>query len=164
MSAIIKPAPVRRSFSVKGGPQRAFKVFTEGFDAWWPRSHTIGETPLQKAVLEPGVGGRWYGLSQAGVIDLWGDVLAWDPPHRLVLAWRIGADWKYHPELTTEVELRFAAEGEGRTRVEFEHRLLENMGEAGSRAREQFENPNGWGAIMQAFAEVVEGDWTEESA
>ena len=81
----------------------------------------------------------------------WGDVLAWDPPNRLLLAWRIGADWKYDPALLTEVEVVFTPEGEG-TRVNFEHRLLENMGAEGEGARASFDSEGGWTGLLQMFA------------
>ena len=57
MTVQITPAPVRREVLVKASPEHAFKVFTDGFDRWWPRSHSIGESPLKEARLEPGVGG-----------------------------------------------------------------------------------------------------------
>jgi hypothetical protein len=40
--------------------ERAFAGFTEGFDSWWPRTHSIGAETLQVAVLEPRPGGRWF--------------------------------------------------------------------------------------------------------
>jgi uncharacterized protein YndB with AHSA1/START domain len=126
-------------------------VFTAGFDRWWPRSHSIGEAPLKTAVIEPRRGGRWYGLLENGTKAEWGDVLAWEPPGRLLLAWRIGADWKYDPELLTEVEVVFTPEGEG-TRVNFEHRLLENMGAEGEGARASFDSEGGWGGLLLMFA------------
>jgi uncharacterized protein YndB with AHSA1/START domain len=79
-------------------------------------------------------------------------VLAWEPPTRLLLAWRIGADWKYDPDLLTEVEVVFTPEGEGATRVNLEHRLLENMGAAGEGARASFDSEGGWGGLLQMFA------------
>jgi len=151
MSLAIKPAPVRKTLSVAATPQRAFEVFTAGFDRWWPRSHSIGEAPLKTAVIEQREGGRWYGLLENGVEAEWGDVLAWEPPTRLLLAWRIGADWKYDPRLLTEVEVVFTPEGEG-TRVNFEHRLLENMGAEGEGARAAFDSEGGWTGLLQMFA------------
>ena len=103
MSQTIKPAAIRKSFSVRATPQKAFEVFTEGFDRWWPKTHYIGSSPLKTAVLEPGVGGRWYGLHEDGSEGMWGEVLAWDPPRQLVLAWRISHEWGYDPNLLTEV-------------------------------------------------------------
>jgi len=34
--------PVRKSVTVKATQEQAFRVFTEGFDTWWPREHHIG--------------------------------------------------------------------------------------------------------------------------
>lgn len=155
MNLAIKPAPVRKTLTVATTPQRAFEVFTAGFDRWWPRTHSIGEAPLKTAVLEPRKGGRWYGLLENGTQAEWGDVLAWEPPTRLVLAWRIGADWQYDPKLLTEVEVSFTPEGEGATRVNLEHRLLDNMGAAGEGARASFDSEGGWGGLLQMFATEV---------
>jgi uncharacterized protein YndB with AHSA1/START domain len=151
MSLAIKPAPVKKTLTVAAAPQKAFEVFTAGFDRWWPRSHSIGEAPLKTAVIEPRRGGRWYGLLENGTEAEWGDVLAWEPPERLLLAWRIGADWKYDPDLLTEVEVLFTPEGAG-TRVNLEHRLLENMGAEGEGARASFDSEGGWGGLLQMFA------------
>src|SRR5580700_6661088 len=151
MTLAIKPAPVRKSLTVAVKPERAFEVFTTGFDRWWPRSHSIGEAPLKTAVIERRQGGRWYGLLENGTEAEWGDVLAWEPPKRLLLAWRIGADWTYDSSLLTEVEVTFTPEA-GATRVELEHRLLENMGAAGEGARAQFDSDGGWSGLLAMFA------------
>jgi uncharacterized protein YndB with AHSA1/START domain len=156
MSQTIKPAPVRKTLTVKATPQTAFRVFTERFQAWWPASHHIGASPMAQAFIEPRVGGRWYEVGEDGSQCDWGDVLAWEPPGRLVLAWRLNARWEYDPALLTEVEVRFSAVGEGQTRVDFEHRGFENMGVMGEQARVQVDSPNGWGAILASFQAVVE--------
>jgi uncharacterized protein YndB with AHSA1/START domain len=152
----IKPAPVRKSVSVRASPEQAFRVFTERFDAWWPRSHSIGESPLQEAVIEGRAGGRWYGKLENGTEAAWGDVLAWEPPRRILLAWRIGADWKYDPDLLTEVEVTFTSEVGGATRVELEHRHLERMGAAGEGMRAAFDSDGGWQGLLKMFAELAE--------
>ena len=152
----IKPAPVRKSVSVKASPEQAFRVFTERFDAWWPRSHSIGESPLKEAVIEGRAGGRWYGRLENGTEANWGDVLAWEPPRRLLLAWRIGANWQYDPDLLTEVEVTFTPEVGGATRVELEHRHLERMGEGAEGARASFDSDGGWGGLLKMYAELVE--------
>ena len=151
MSLAIKPAPVRKTLTVAASPARAFEVFTAGFDRWWPRSHSIGDSPLKAAVIEPRKGGRWFGLLENGTEAEWGDVLAWEPPRRLVLAWRIGANWQYDPQLLTEVEVIFTPEGEG-TRVDFEHRHLERMGEGAEAVRASFDSEGGWTGLLQMFA------------
>ena len=52
MDALVEP--VRKSVRVKAGVERAFRVFTEGMDSWWPRTHHIGSSPMKRVV----VGGR----------------------------------------------------------------------------------------------------------
>ena len=114
---------------VAAEPALAFVVFTEELDLWWrhgPRHRTHGERSMMR--LEAGVGGRLleYGGIEEQVL---GHVLVWDPPGRLVLAWRRGLE----PGETTEVEVRFVAEGAG-TRVTIEHRGWDRVA-AGHRAR-----------------------------
>jgi uncharacterized protein YndB with AHSA1/START domain len=154
MSVTIKPAPVRKSVQVAATPEHAFEVFTARFDRWWPRSHSIGDSPLKHAVIEPRVGGRWYGALENGTEQPWGEVLAWDPPRRLVLAWRIGADWRYDADLLTEVEVTFTPQGD-QTRVDLEHRHLERMGEKAEGARAQFDSEGGWTGLLRMYAEFA---------
>jgi uncharacterized protein YndB with AHSA1/START domain len=156
MSQTIKPAPVRKTVTVRVSAERAFQVFTEGFDRWWPRTHHIGKTPMTKGIIEPRVGGRWYETCEDGSECDWGDVLAWDPPARLLLAWRLNAQWEYDPDLLTEVDVRFTALGERETRVDFEHRGFENMAAGGGAARASVDSPNGWGAILAEFQKTAE--------
>jgi uncharacterized protein YndB with AHSA1/START domain len=156
MSQTITPAPVRKTLTVRAPAQKAFAVFTDGFDRWWPRSHHIGKSPLKRGVIEPRVGGRWYEIGEDGSECDWGDVLAWEPPTRLMLAWRLNARWEYDPDLLTEVEIRFVAVSENETRVDFEHRGFERMGAGGEAARAGVDSPNGWGAILAEFQKSAE--------
>ena len=45
--------------TVEAPIDRAFKVFTEGFDTWWPRTHHIATPDMAEAILEPRLDGRW---------------------------------------------------------------------------------------------------------
>ncbi len=156
MSQTITPAAVRKTLVVQASPETAFKVFTDGFDRWWPRSHHIGKAELAKAILEPRAGGRWYEVCVDGSECEWGDVLTWDPPRRLVLAWRLNAQWAYDPDLLTEVEVQFVPVADGQTRIDFEHRGFERMGAGGEAARAGVDGPEGWGAILAEFKTAAE--------
>ncbi|HXJ21845.1 MAG TPA: SRPBCC family protein [Polyangia bacterium] len=146
--------PVRKELVVAASADHAFKVFTDGIDRWWPRQHHIGKSPLRREVLEAGVGGRWYGLSEDGTECDVGRVLVWDPPHRLVLAWQITSDWKFDPDFVTEVEVTFTAEGPRTTRLVLEHRDLHRYGLAEPAYRRSIDSPTGgWGFILQRFAD-----------
>jgi uncharacterized protein YndB with AHSA1/START domain len=155
-SAQTTDAAVRKTILVKAPQAHAFAVFTECLGDWWPlQSYHIGGQPAQTAVVEPRVGGRWFERAADGSECDWGRVLVWEPPHRLVLSWDIGADWKFQPELGTEVDVRFIAEGPQTTRVELEHRRLERYGDKAGEMRTIFDSDGGWGRLLAAFAEAA---------
>lgn len=152
MTQTISPAPIRKSVHVKAAPPRAFEIFTAGASRWWLKTHTINPTksPQKDVVIEPRAGGRWFERGEDGSECSWGQVLAWEPPSRLLLAWQINADFTYDPALITEVEVRFTPDGTG-TLVELEHRLLERMGERGIGMRDAF--TRGWGLLLDSFTQ-----------
>jgi uncharacterized protein YndB with AHSA1/START domain len=142
---------VKKSISVAAAPERAFKVFTEQMGSWWPLvSHHIGKADAKDAIVEPRVGGRWYEKGVDGSECEWGKVAAWEPPSRLVLVWQIDADWKHDAKLMTEVEVRFTKEGSG-TRVDLEHRMLENFGARAPEMKGIFDSEGGWNGLLAAF-------------
>ena len=153
----IKPAPIRKTVAVAAPRDRAFAFFTGGMGRWWPRAHTLlGDgVPQQEVVIEPRSGGRWYERGVDGSEYTWGHVLAWEPPGRVVLAWQLDADWRYDPDLVTEVEVRFVAVGAEATRVELEHRRLENYGARAAAARELLDSPGAWTGTLDRFAEIA---------
>ncbi len=144
--------PVRKEIVVEAPPERAFRVFTDRFDQWWPREHHIGQAPMARAVLEPGVGGRFYEIGADGSECNWGKVLVWEPPRRLVIAWQLDSEWKYDPNLITELELRFTAVGPLQTKVELEHRNMERFGEKAAATREGLASEQGWGGLLLLYA------------
>src|SRR5262245_65862756 len=74
---------------------------------------------------------------------------------RRVLSWEISADWQHDPNLMTEVEVRFIAEGKDRTRVELEHRHLDRYGARRDEMRGIFDSEGGWTGLLAAFAGAV---------
>jgi uncharacterized protein YndB with AHSA1/START domain len=150
--------PVRKTIHVQVSPERAFAVFTEEFDSWWPRTHHIGKSPMKKAIVEGKPGGRCYTEQADGTDCDWGTVLVWEPPHRIVLAWQITHEWGYQPDLTqsSEVEVRFTPAADGGTRVDLEHRHLERHGEGAAAMRTAVDSAGGWSGLLQLYAAQVE--------
>ena len=154
MSTQIRPAPVRKSIHVAAPPERAFEVFTDGIGRWWPASHKIGPADLDRPIIEPREGGRWYERDVDGTECEIGKVLVWDPPVRLVLVWQLGPEWKYDSDLITEVEVNFTAESKG-TRVDLEHRNLERMGDGARAMREAIDAPGGWSGLLELYSQAA---------
>jgi uncharacterized protein YndB with AHSA1/START domain len=140
--------PIRRTVTVQCDPQTAFRVFTAELGTWWPLETfsraADREDPsikTERVVFEEHVGGRIYEvLSDSSEAD-WGTVEAWEPPSRVVYAWRPHD----RPVPPTEVELRFSPDGTG-TRVELEHRGWERLEELAEAGREGY--ANGWPLVL----------------
>ena len=155
MTKTIQPAPVRRSVTVRASQARAFEVFTARIGAWWPKSHHIGASEPETSIIETRAGGRWFERGVDGVECDIGRVLAWEPPARLLLAWQLTAEWRFDPDLVTEVEVLFTPEGETLTRVDLEHRHLERFGDKAETVRQSIDGPGGWRAILELYAQFT---------
>jgi uncharacterized protein YndB with AHSA1/START domain len=134
--------------------ERAFSVFTDGIDSWWPREHTIGDAALKEMVLEPRAGGRAYGIGVDGSESDWGRVLEFERPNRIVVSWDINLAWTHELDhaRASEFEVRFIPDGPDRTRVELEHRHLERHGDGWESMRDAVGSPNGWQGGLDLFA------------
>jgi uncharacterized protein YndB with AHSA1/START domain len=146
---------VRKSVTVQASVDKAFRVFTEGLDTWWPRTHHIGKSPMTKGVIEGFAGGRCYSEQADGTECDWGKILVWEPPQRFVMAWQVTHTWGYEADLAkaSEVEVRFTPEPGGATRVDLEHRYFERHGEEWETMRTSIDSPGGWGLLLGLYAE-----------
>jgi uncharacterized protein YndB with AHSA1/START domain len=150
-------ATVHRQVVVDAPVQRAFDVFTGRFDDFKPREHNLLASPIVETVFEPRVGGHIYDRAEDGSECRWARVLAFDPPHRVVFSWDIGPQWQVEtdPDLTSEVEVRFVAEGETRTRVELEHRHIDRHGPGWQSVADGVGNDQGWPLYLSRYAELL---------
>ena len=155
MTTQIADTAVRTSIVVDASQQLAFDVFTQDMGGWWPPDHHILEGELAEMVFELREGGRIYDVGVDGSECQWARVLAFEPPERVVISWDITTHWKLEtdPARTSEVEVRFVAEGPERTRVELEHRHLDRHGEGWQNMRGAVGSPGGWQGGLQRFAE-----------
>ena len=144
---------IKKEVLVKASQQTAFNVFTQKMDAWWPRTHHVGSTPMVESVLEQKPGGRWYSRHEDGSEVNVGYISTWDPFGQVVLIWQIDGNFKCDPELVTEVEVNFIPEGPASTRVTLEHRDLQKLA-GGAKNVEAMDD--GWGMIMELYKGVAD--------
>ena len=143
---------IRRSVTVDCSVEHAFKTFTERIHEWWPLgTHSIdrGETgtAAETVVFQGGAGGQVYERTKKGEELKWADVVAYEPPHRFVLAWLPSRE---QDGPRTEIEVTFTDEG-GKTRVDLEHRGWDRLGDEAAEARRSYSQ--GWDPVLAGYAE-----------
>jgi len=131
---------IRKSILVEAPIEHAFDVFTQRWAEWWPTdTHSIDRG-------RPEIEWRPGGLAVEVAGDArheWADVLAYDPPHRFALRWRVNPD-----SPPTEVRVTFAAEGAA-TRVELTHSGWDAFGDGAGEARAGYDT--GWDDVLAFY-------------
>lgn len=137
--------PIRLTFEVACPAERAFEIWTARTSTWWPTSHTVSTEVGLAVVLQPWIGGRIYERTADGAEHDWGEIVAWEPPHRLVYSWHLRADRAD----ATEVEIRFTDLDAATSRVDIEHRGWDRLGAGGQERRDA--NGAGWAGLLPWF-------------
>ena len=147
----------RHSVSVPLTPERAYDLFVDQFDAWWPKGSHTTTADVAAVLLEARADGRWGELDGQGGFSPWGRVLAADRPRRLLLAWQLDPEFKFDPDraMQTEVEVTFEPEGDVSTRVTLEHRGFEVWGERGAAMRDSVASEGGWTELLRLYAQLA---------
>ena len=152
-------SPVVKEIVVAAPIDTCFRTFVDDFASWWPPEHHIGERDVVDFRIEGFVGGRCYDVDTQGGECHWGTVLAIEPPTRLMFAWHIQGDWTVDLDSArqSEVEVSFAVIDPQRTAVRLEHRHIERHGAGAEGLRAGVSGQGGWPALLERFADVVEG-------
>lgn len=139
--------PLELTFTVACAPAHAFVIWTAKTSLWWPTGHSVSTDPDLEVTFEPWQGGRIFERTSAGVEHDWGEILDWEPPHRLRYLWHIRRDRSD----ATEVEISFTAHDDG-TVVTIVHRGWERLGTAGPQWRDR--NRQGWAGLLPHFEQA----------
>lgn len=151
-------APVVKTVTVECTPEEAFQYFTADLDKWWPlATHSCiafssghKEKPVS-CIFEQHQGGRIVERGHSGEEHVWGTVLAWEPPARVVFSWHVMRDEK----TAQTVEVRFSPMPKG-TEVVLTHSGWEILGEDAEKERDGYNE--GWeGVFVVAYGEYVRG-------
>jgi uncharacterized protein YndB with AHSA1/START domain len=141
---VTDPAPLELRFTVACPPAHAFATWAERTSLWWPHGHSVSGKRGLTVTFEPRAGGRIYERTPDGAEHDWGEVLAWEPPRRLVYLWHL----RFDRADATEVEITFAPGRDGTT-VTIVHRGWERLGVNGPERRER--NARGWAGLVPHF-------------
>ena len=132
---------------VKASPEHAFAVWTERVNSWWPTSHTM--TTGGEVVLEPYPGGRIFERANDGTEHDWGEIVAWEPPHRLACVWHLFFDRSE----ATDLEVCFEPIAVG-TKVVIRQTGWERLAAAGAERRAR--TSAAWSEIGEHYRAYLE--------
>lgn len=149
---------VHKEIVVEAPIERAFEVFTARFGDFKPPEHNLLGAPIVETVFEPRVGGHIVDRADDGGECRWARILVYDPPARLVFSWDIGPTWQLEPDPAnaSEVEVRFIADGDARTRVELEHRHIDRHGPGWEGVHAGVDSDDGWPLYLARYADLIE--------
>lgn len=141
-------------------PAKAFEVFTNEIDTWWPAAYHFGSSAPKRVVVEGREQGAIYTEQEDGTNSPWAKVMSWEPPHRLVFAWQVSPAFHYEPDLArnSEVEVIFTSASAGITEVKLEHRAFDRHGDGHEGVRAMVDAEDGWGALLALFAAKAGGE------
>ncbi len=153
----ISMEPVVKTVTVMCTPEEAFRYFTADFALWWPvATHSViafasefKDKPAT-AVFEPHVGGRIFERARSGEECIWGSILAWEPPARVVFSFHPGRDDK--DAQTVEVTFSPAQEG---AKVVLTHSGWERLGTDAQKSRDSYSQ--GWERVfVTAYRDYIQ--------
>lgn len=137
--------PLVVELEVRAPVDHAFRTWVGEAARWWPPGHTVTGDPVA-VVFEPRVGGRIFERGADGVEHDWGEVVRWDPPHRLAYRWHLF----FAADDATDVEVTFTPCERG-TEVRLVQTGWDRLGEDGPSRRAR--TTSGWTAVIAPYAE-----------
>ena len=156
--------PLVAAFAVAGAAdrvvpiERAFAVFTEDFGAFKPPEHNMLGVEIAETVFEPRVGGYLYDRGVDGSECRWARVLAYEPPHRVLLSWDISPHWQLRPTRRRPASGRPASSPKPRSapasRLSTAASTATATGWEG--VREGVAGDQGWPLYLQRYAERLQ--------
>lgn len=139
------PDILQKSITVVAPPERAFRLWVEGIDAWWPKTHSVSKDAETRIFMEGRLGGRFFERASDGTEHDFGSVVTYDPPNHLAYDWFLGSG----AEMPSLVDIRFTAVADG-TRVDIEQRGPELIGELWEQRQSAFSSA--WDNVLPAYA------------
>ncbi|MEM7093078.1 MAG: SRPBCC domain-containing protein [Actinomycetota bacterium] len=144
-------APVIRSIWLERSPGDAFEIFTSQIGAWWPLA-THGLYGVEAATVVFRDRASLVEIATDGRENTWGEVLIWEPGHRLSLTWHPGRP----VDDASIVDVQFI-DDRGGTQVVLEHRGWEAFGAEAVQRRRTYDRPNAWGGVLDHLADTTAG-------
>ena len=147
---------VRREIVVEAPIERAFNCIHRSLRRHQAASTTCS-APITEDDLRARAGGRTHDRAEDGSECRWARIRFYELLRPVVFSWDIGPTWQLEPDPanTSEVEVRFVAEGPDRTRVELEHRHIDRHGLGWDAVYHGVDSDGGWPLYLTRYAALL---------
>jgi len=147
-----KVAPVTKRRTVPLPLDQAFDLFTRRMGEWWPMAtHSVAGDDVKELRFEDRIGGRLLEVAEDGTECSWGELMAWNPPHRFVVSWHPARE----PMAASVLEVRFSPAAGGGTDVFLEHCGWEEFGDEALDLRGRYDV--GWDSVLGLYVTAAGG-------
>lgn len=144
--------PIIKTIEVSCNQERAFEVFLNEMDSWWPLGKfTISAmrgAPAKAIRVEAKQGGKILEIGPNGTEYSWGTIKSYDPPVFVSMDFHIAPPGDETADSRSLLELRFTALGDKRTRVVLTQSNWEAFGKKAAHLRDGGYG-QAWGAIFE---------------
>jgi uncharacterized protein YndB with AHSA1/START domain len=145
--------PIRKRVLVRCDVERAFDLFTRGVETWWPlethsRRGEVDGARVERVEFPTDPGRPILEHLSTGDALPWGELVEYERPHRVVIAWKPNAN----PNPPTELEVTFTPEGDS-TRIELVHRGWEGLGSLAEEGRAGYDE--GWDLVLGRYVRAA---------
>ncbi len=143
--------PVVKTRRVPLDQATAFALFTDEMGAWWPlASHSVSGSVAATVAFAGAAGGSVDETGPDGATHRWAEVLAIEPPNRVVLAWHPGAE----APPASQLSVRFDDDGDGDgCTLQITQSGWERFGAAGPERRRQYHE--GWDEVLACYLDAA---------
>jgi uncharacterized protein YndB with AHSA1/START domain len=144
--------PIIKTIEVPCSQQKAFEVFLNEMDTWWPLGKfTISAmrgAPAKAIRIETKPGGRILEIASDGTEYSWGTIKSYDPPAFVSMDFHIAPPGDETADARSLLEVRFTALGNKGTRVVLTQSNWEAFGKMAAHLRDGGYG-QAWGAIFE---------------
>ena len=151
--------PITKTIEVLCSQQKAFRVFVEEMDTWWPLGKftvsAMGGKPAKAIRVEAKPGGRIVEIGADGAEHLWGTIQSYEPHDFISMHFHIPRPGE-QVVARSLVEVRFTALGIRQTRVQLTQSNWEAFGETAKMLQGGY--GGGWSIIFEQAYKAACGD------
>ncbi len=149
---------ISREIEVGIAVDKAFSIFVEDINNWWPQEYTWSQEKLNEIKIEGWENGLCTEMGPFNFRCDWGRVTEFVENKRLRIKWQISPNREPvpDPESASDLHLEFVASHDSDSLIKFEHSNFENHKNGAKKYREMMDSENGWDYILKRYKKYCE--------